>query len=288
MSFRSLVLSRFAISIAAVLIVSACTENGREAPLSQVDLVPPANAGPQSNQNIDNPTLNIPATFEVSPGDTLTLIWSDEFDGAALDPEAWFFATGDGTEKGLHGGWGNNELQYYLPDSAQIEGGVLKITARRESIGGSNYTSGRINTEDRFAFQYGRIEASIKLPSGQGLWPAFWMLPQDTPYGAWAASGEIDVVETINLDGSGSDEIFGTLHFGGEHPANSSAGETYAPSADITSEFHTYSVEWDEFEIRWYFDDTQYAMQNAWTSTAAPYPAPFDQPFHILLNLAVG
>jgi len=288
MSFRSLAFQRFAVSLTAIFLVSACTENGRPTPLSEVDLVPPGDTETQTNQNISSPTLNLPATFEVSPGDALTLVWSDEFDGARLDPETWFFATGDGTEKGLPGGWGNNELQYYLPDSAQLADGVLSITARQEAVEGLNYTSARINTEDRFAFKYGRIEASIKLPAGQGLWPAFWMLPQDTSYGGWAASGEIDIVETVNLDGTGSDEIFGTIHFGGEFPANSSAGTTYTPSADITTEFHTYAVEWDATEIRWYFDGMLYGMKNAWTSTAAPFPAPFDQPFHILLNLAVG
>ena len=290
MSFGSLVFQRCAVPLTAIFLVSACAEGGSPTPLSEVELVPPGPGPevPQSNQNISNPTLDIPATFELSPGDALTLVWSDEFEGAQLDAETWFFATGDGTEKGIPGGWGNNELQYYLPDSAQLADGVLSITARRETVEGLNYTSARIGTEDRFAFKYGRIEASIKLPKGQGLWPAFWMLPQDTPYGTWAASGEIDIVETVNLDGSGNDEIFGTLHFGGEVPANNRAGETYAPSADITSEFHTYAVEWDEFEIRWYFDDTLYAMQNVWSSTAAAYPAPFDQPFHLLLNLAVG
>ena len=288
MSFHSPGIQRCALSLAAILLFSACTEDGRPAPLSGVELVPAGSAETQTNQNISNPTLSIPTTYEVSPGDTLTLVWSDEFDGTRLDPQTWFFATGDGAEKGLPGGWGNNELQHYLPDSAQVANGVLSITARRESVQGRNYTSARINTEDRFAFRYGRIEASIKLPAGKGLWPAFWMLPQDTPYGTWAASGEIDIVEAINLDGSGSDRIFGTIHFGGPAPANSSAGTTYTPSADITSEFHTYALEWDEDQIRWYFDGMLYAMQNSWTSTAAPYPAPFDQPFHILLNLAVG
>ena len=291
MSFCSLALRRFAVSLSVIFLVSACTENGRPTPLSGVEITDPppiADVDNQANQNITNPTLLIPATFEVSPGDTLTMVWSEEFDGTQVDPETWFFATGDGTEKGLAGGWGNNELQYYLPDNAQVANGILSITARNEIAEGLNYTSARINTEDRFAVRYGRIEASIKLPAGRGLWPAFWMLPQDTTYGNWAASGEIDIVETINLDGSGSDEIFGTIHFGGEFPANSSAGVTWTPSADITSEFHTYSVEWDATQIRWYFDDSLYAMQNAWSSTAAPYPAPFDQPFHILLNLAVG
>lgn len=284
--------SRRALSTAFILVAAlfsaACSDNNRPTPLSEVDTVPPADVGPQSNQNINNPTLTVAENFEVSPGDLLTLVWSDEFDGAALDPEVWFFATGDGTEKGIPGGWGNAELQYYLPDSAQLDNGVLKITARLESLGGLNYTSARINTEDRFAFRYGRIEASIKLPSGQGLWPAFWMLSQDSPYGTWAATGEIDIMEAINLDGTGGNEIYGTIHYGGEFPANTYSGETYTPSVDVTEDFHVYAIEWDVSEIRWYFDGALYAVQNNWFSTAAPYPAPFDQPFHILLNLAVG
>lgn len=288
MSFHPQTLLRCGALLASVVLASACTQDGRPVPLSELDFVPPGNAGTQTNVNINNPTLSVPATFEVSPGDALTLVWSDEFDGAKLDPEVWFFATGDGTEKGLPGGWGNNELQYYLPDNAQLANGVLSITARRETVGGLNYTSARINTEDRFAFRYGRIEASIKLPSGQGLWPAFWMLSQDSPYGSWAATGEIDIMEAINLGGTGGNEIFGTIHFGGEFPANTSASERYTPSVDVTEDFHRYALEWDEFEMRWYFDDTLYAVQNSWFSSAAPYPAPFDQPFHILLNLAVG
>ena len=262
MSFRSLAILRGGVILAAVLIVSACTDNNRPTPLSEVDTVPPANVGPQSNQNISNPTLTVADNFEVSPGDALTLVWSDEFDGAALDPEVWFFATGDGSEVGLPGGWGNNELQYYLPDSAQLENGILKITARQEAFGGLNYTSARLNTEDRFALKYGRIEASIKLPSGQGLWPAFWMLPQDSPYGAWAAKGEIDIVEAINLGGTNGNEIFATIHFGGEFPANTSSGVTYDPGPNVTEDFHVYAIEWDEFEIRWYFDGALYAVQN--------------------------
>ncbi len=279
---------RFALLSALAWVGSGCVDNGREPRLSQVDTVPPAAGGPQSNQNIANPTLTVAENFSVSPGDTLTLVWSDEFDGARVDPANWFFATGDGSEVGLPGGWGNNELQYYLPDSAQVENGVLRITARRESVGGLAYTSARLNTEDRFAFRYGRIEASIKLPRGQGLWPAFWMLSQDSPYGTWAATGEIDIMEAINLGGTGGNEIFGTLHYGAPFPGNVFTSNAYTPSVDVTADFHTYALEWDETEIRWYFDDVLYAVQNSWFSSAADYPAPFDQPFHILLNLAVG
>ena len=268
-------------------LVVACEDN-RDVPLSQVDIAPPVAVPTQSNQNISNPTLTLEQNFAVSPGDTLTLVWSDEFDGAALDPETWFFATGDGAEVGLPSGWGNNELQYYLPDNAQLDNGMLVITVREEEIGFFDYTSARINTSDRFAFRYGRIEARMRLPAGQGIWPAFWMLSQDSPYGTWAATGEIDVMEAINLGGRGGNRVLGTIHYGGEFPDNQFTGTTYTVPTDVTTEFHTYAIEWDEAEIRWYVDDTLYAMQNSWFSTAAPFPAPFDQPFHILFNVAVG
>ncbi len=179
-----------------------------------------------------------------------------------------------------------------------IVNGVLEITARRETVSYQNYTSARINTRDRFAFKYGRIEASIKLPSGQGLWPAFWMLSQDSDYLCsgepceWAAIGEIDIVEAVNLDGTGGNEIFATIHYGDEFPANQSTETRFTPNVDVTESFNTYALEWDEDEIRWYFNGELYAMQpsSAWFSTAenGGPGAPFNQPFHILLNLAVG
>jgi beta-glucanase (GH16 family) len=165
-------------------------------------VTPPPPGPPPTNVNIDNPTLTIADNNEVSPGDTLTLVWADEFDGAQLDPESWYFEEGDGSQYGIPG-WGNNELEWYLPNSAQLENGMLVITAREEATNGKNYTSARINTRDRFAFRYGRIEARIRLPGGQGIWPAFWLLPQDDVYGTWAASGEIDIMEAINLGASG-------------------------------------------------------------------------------------
>ena len=297
-------LTRFVAALATLVALSACTAEDRDQPLEAIESIeiPAADTTTRTNFNIDNPTLEIPTTFPVSDGDLLTLVWSDEFDDAQLDPETWFFESGDGANfvgdggiTGLPSGWGNNELQWYLPDNAQLEDGVLKITARRETVDDFGYTSARITTRDRFAFRYGRIEASIKLPAGQGLWPAFWMLSEDSPYGSWAATGEIDIVEAANLDGQpgpggvgGGNKIFGTIHYGGEFPANQSSSVDYTPSEDVTGGFNTYALEWDEFEIRWYFNGVLYAVQNSWFSTAAPYPAPFDQPFHILLNLAVG
>jgi beta-glucanase (GH16 family) len=281
---------RHATAIATVLgVVAGCGDGQRPTPLSRVEVIPQANTETLVNTNIDNPTLVTVENDEVSPGDTLTLVFSDEFDGTKLDPEVWFFETGDGSQYGPNLiGWGNDELQWYLPDSAEVSGGTLKITARREAANGYNYTSARINTQDRFAFKYGRVEASIKLPPGQGVWPAFWMLSQDSPYGVWAATGEIDIVEAVNLDASGGNEIFATIHYGGEFPANLRSEVRYTPSTDVTEEFHTYAVEWDATEIRWFVNDTLYAVQNNWSSTAAPYPAPFDQSFYILFNVAVG
>lgn len=225
--------------------------------------------------------------FAVSPGDTLTLVWGDEFDAAQLDPEVWFFESGDGSQYGIPG-WGNNELQWYLEDSAELRDGMLVITVREESAGGKDYTSARLNTRDRFAFKYGRIEARIRFPAGQGIWPAFWMLPQDNVYGTWAASGEIDVVEAVNLGGTGGNTVFGTIHFGGESPANVFAGNDYLVPTDATAEFHTYALEWDATEMRWYVDDILYSTQNSWSTTGAPFPAPFDERFYVLFNVAVG
>jgi len=279
-------MKRSLLLLLSVLAVSACggSGGGGSSPLPPVVTPPPPSP---VNVNISNPTLNVASNSAVSPGDTLNLVWSDEFDTAQLDPETWFFETGDGSQYGIPG-WGNNELQWYLPDSAELQNGNLVISARREAESGKDYTSARISTVDRFAFRYGRIEARIRLPGGQGLWPAFWLLPQDNVYGTWAASGEIDVMEAVNLGVAGSNAVHGTIHFGGEWPDNESAGSQYEVATNATSDFHDYALEWDEAEMRWYVDGVLYAMQNSWWTPTAAFPAPFDQPFHILLNSAVG
>lgn len=274
--------------LCAVGALGGCLDNGADGQLlDSVDVAPPLAVPPQDNVNGTDPTLTLLDNEPVEVGDTLQLVWSDEFDGDQLDPEVWFFETGDGSQYGIPG-WGNNELQYYLPDNAQLDGGMLQITARREQIGAFRYTSARINTRDRFAFRYGRFEARMRLPAGQGVWPAFWMLAQDSPYGTWAASGEIDIMEGVNLGAAGGNRIYGTIHYGGEFPDNLRSGESYVVATDVTSDFHVYAVEWDPTEIRWYVDDILYAVRNTWSSTAAPFPAPFDQPFYVIFNVAVG
>jgi beta-glucanase (GH16 family) len=265
--------------------IAACGRGGGDS--GSMSVVSPPPPLPPTNVNIDDPVLTVADNNEVSTGDTLTLVWADEFNGIQLDPEVWFFETGDGSQYGISG-WGNNELQYYLPENTWLENGVLTIEARAESSNGFDYTSARINTRDRFAFRYGRIEARVRLPYGQGLWPAFWLLPQDDAYGAWAASGEIDIMEAINLGGAGGNEIHGTIHYGGAWPDNVFSDESYLVPTNATTNFHTYAIEWDSSEIRWYVDNVLYAMRNTWYSSGGPFPAPFDQPFYILLNVAVG
>lgn len=226
------------------------------------------------------------------------LSWNDEFDGNAAQPDTngvdltkWGYQEGTGSQYGLDG-WGNNEQQYYRKENIKVEGGKLLLNARKEAVGGKNYTSGRLYTEPTFSQTYGRFEAKIKLPAGQGLWPAFWMMPKDSEYGTWASSGELDIME---VRGRLPGEVDGTIHFGKQWPNNKSAGASYHFKAgtDITDE-HVYAVEWEPGEIRWYVDGELYQTQNNWDSTGAnqpakfAYPAPFDKPFYMILNLAIG
>ena len=269
-----------------LLTIAACGDGAGGSPVVVSPQAPPP-AASQANVNIDNPTLTLASNNAVSPGDQLALVWADEFEAEQLDPKKWFFESGDGSRYD-NPGWGNNELQYYLPGNASVANGLLTIAVRAEETNGFNYTSARIHTRDRFAFRYGRIEARIRLPGGQGLWPAFWLLPQEKIYGDWAASGEIDIIEAVNLGGTGGNTVFGTIHYGGSVPGNVSSEETYPVPSSATAEFHTYAIEWDAAEIRWYVDSELFAMRNTWYSTEGDFPAPFDQHFYILLNVAVG
>ncbi len=213
-----------------------------------------------------------------------TLAWFDEFDGTSVDTNKWEFMLGDGSAYGIPG-WGNNELQYYRTNNATVANGELTITAKKESFGGKAYTSSRLRTLNKGDWTYGRFEMRAKLPSGQGLWPAFWMLSSVPDYGGWAASGEVDIMES---KGQNPEKIYNTLHYGGPFPANTFSGSgTFLPAGTAGS-FHEYAIEWQRGEIRWYVDDQLVSTQNSWYSTAGPFPAPFDVNFHLLLNFAVG
>ncbi|MCB9866527.1 MAG: family 16 glycosylhydrolase [Phycisphaerales bacterium] len=216
--------------------------------------------------------------------------WADEFDGTTLDPANWDVMVGNGTDYGLPAGWGNNELEYYTgrTENLFVSGGYLHIVARQEAYAGSDYTSARIRTLNRQEFLYGRIEARMKIPSTTGIWPAFWMLPTNSPYGGWAASGEIDIMESVNV----ADTIYGTIHYGGNWPANAHSGGTLNNGTNFGDAFHVYAIEWEPDSLRWFVDGALYHVESSadWYSTAAPENprAPFDTPFHILFNVAVG
>ena len=223
------------------------------------------------------------------------IVWSDEFNGNSLNTGNWTFDTGNGFMSGGYwvSGWGNNELEYYTSrtNNVYVTNGLLHIHAQLESYGSQNYTSGRIKSMGLFYKTYGRFEWRAKLPTGTGFWPAIWMLPQSSPYGGWPNSGEIDVVEN---KGNISNKEGGTIHYGGQY-GDVYSGQTYTfPSGDSVTNFHTYRLEWTTNKITWSVDGNLYETQTNWWSNVGksaskyPYPAPFDQPFYIIMNLAIG
>ncbi|MDX1972477.1 MAG: family 16 glycosylhydrolase [Candidatus Sumerlaeia bacterium] len=217
------------------------------------------------------------------------LVWQDEFDGQAIDLTKW-------THEVDAWGGGNNELQFYTarPQNSFIQNGNLVIRAIKETYSAVDprdnvfktrgYTSARLNTRFKGDWKYGRMEIRAKMPKGQGLWPAIWMLPTDYRYGGWAASGEIDILE---MRGENPFEAVFSLHYGGPFPDNLySSGTRQTP--DLSLDFHTYAIEWEEGRINWYFDGFLVQTRNSWFTTGGPFPAPFNERFHLLLNVAVG
>ncbi|MDA3849720.1 MAG: family 16 glycosylhydrolase [Spirochaetaceae bacterium] len=231
-----------------------------------------------------------------------TMIWNDEFDGETLDPTKWNLVTGNGFFAGDQwvSGWGNGELEYYTDreENLLLEDGKLIIQALEDNYRGEaggamedfQYTSGKLTTEGLAQWTNGRYEIRAKLPRGRGFWPAFWLYPEENTYGGWAASGEIDILEAW---GSDPTKVSGALHFGGQWPNNKHTANSYwLPPGQTTSQWHTYALEWEPGEIRWYVDDKLMQTQNRWSSgnimEPEPYPAPFDHDFFLILNLAVG
>ena len=245
-------------------------------------------------------------------GNGWKLEWHDEFDGDSIDTTVW-------THETNCWGGGNNELQCYTdrPENSFLRDGSLVIRALDEEFTGPAeplewegtdpnvtatlpHTSARLVTRDAVDIQYGRIEVRAKVPGGQGAWPAIWMLPTDSVYGGWAASGEIDIMEAVNLGMTDQMEVHGTLHYGAEWPRNAYSGGSYTHEGfDPTADFHTYAIEWAAGEIRWYVDDVHYQTQTqaGWYSQSVGAGGelsdltdgqPFDQPFHLIMNVAVG
>jgi beta-glucanase (GH16 family) len=211
--------------------------------------------------------------FETTPA------WQDEFDYTGLpDPDKWSFEQGGD-------GWGNHELQYYThsPKNAWVGDGVLTITARKQRIEGSNYSSARLRSKGKGDFLYGRFEIRAKLPKGRGTWPAIWMLPTDQAYGGWPKSGEIDIMEHVGYDPG---RIHVTMHTEAYNHTLGTQKTAIHVVDDAMTRFHRYRVDWTPATIRGYIDDVQvYEFVNEGTGPAA---WPFDQRFHFLLNIAVG
>lgn len=213
------------------------------------------------------------------------LVWSDEFAGRALDYSKWGVA--------FHAlGGGNNELQFYTdrPKNVRVEGGHLLIEAHEDNFNGMGtirkYSSASLRTKHRGDWRYGRFEVRARLPKGAGLWPAIWMLPTDDEYGGWARSGEIDIME---YRGDQPDRVLGTLHYGDAWPKNQHSGDSFTlTDGTFSDDFHVFALEWEDGAMRWFVDGKLYQTQTKWSTTQAPFPAPFDQKFHLILNLAVG
>ena len=229
-------------------------------------------------------TIAAPEPIPIEAPDGMELVWSDEFDGEAIDRSNWGFDIGGW-------GWGNGEAQYYTDreENARVRNGLLEIEARSERFEDSYYTSARLLTQGLREFQYGRIEARIKPPTGVGTWSAFWMLGanfgralEDPTQSNWPDVGEIDIMEYMGRE---PDLVLGTLH-----------GPGYAGAGGLTrwnrqdyvvgDEFHTYAVDWNEDGIRWLYDGEVFYELGPESLGGREWV--FDQPFFIILNLALG
>ncbi len=230
-------------------------------------------------------TTSAPEVVDVPELDGYSLLWNDEFSGGALDESKWNYEPHEP-------GWTNEELQEYTTstDNVFLRDGKLVIKAIKSDKNGKDYyTSGKVTGQNKTDFTYGKVVVSAKVPEGQGLWPAIWMMPKDESfYGQWPKCGEIDIMEVLGNDVR---TAYGTIHFG--EPHGEVQGTYGLTSGSYADSFHEYSVEWEPGEIRWYIDGELYHSANDWFTAEKggdekPYPAPFNQPFFVQMNLAVG
>lgn len=230
-------------------------------------------------------TIIVAATSAYDPGAGWNLAWSDEFDGATVDGASWTFDLGSG-------GWGNSESQYYRAENAVVADGALTITAKAESFGDAPYTSARMQTSRKRTFTYGKFSIRAKLPYGQGLWPAFWLLGTNSAsfdlYGGdvvWPGCGEADVMEMIGglADGSGDFTTHGTLHYLNAAGRNPAPSFTLRNPKKLSEDFHVYELVWTPHSFTWKFDGLAFG-----TKLIGADMEEFSKPMFILLNLAVG
>ena len=208
----------------------------------------------------------------------MTLAWSDEFTANYINSNNWSYDTGGS-------GWGNNELEYYTNSNknAYTTGGYLVIEARKETMGTNNYTSARMISKDKKTFTYGRIDFRAKLPKGQGIWPALWMLGNNIGTTPWPACGEIDIMELL---GHEPQKTYGTIHWGAAGGASTHIGGNYSLSSlTFNDKFHLFSLKWEADKMTFLIDDVVYFTANK-SQVNGDYP--FDKPFFFIMNLAVG
>ncbi|MGB3166009.1 MAG: glycoside hydrolase family 16 protein [Alteraurantiacibacter sp.] len=282
--------STFSALVTAMIALSACGGDSGDRPV----------AGPG------------PAPAPTTAAGEWELVWAEEFHGDTLDTSRW------NTIADCWGG-GNEERQCYTArvDNVALDDGMLVLTARDEDYTGNawpahiapsrpdpdekktgSFTSGKITTAGKASWLYGRFEMRARLPQGQGTWPAFWMLPEEELYGGWPLSGEIDIMETVNLgvecascEAGGENTVVGTLHYGNRPPGNRYKGHDVSFPGVLDGDFHTYGVIWEKGRFTWTVDGEPYGTLTRadWFTAASRDPdAPFDRPFHLILNLAIG
>lgn len=209
-----------------------------------------------------------------------SLAWHDEFEGTEIDPASWQFEIGNGP-----GGWGNNELEYYTDSrsNAFTADGKLVIEARQEQRHGYQYTSTRMITKGKREFVYGRVDIRAKLPKGQGIWPALWMLGSDIDSVGWPACGEIDIMEFL---GHQPNKVYGTLHWGADWTQHKSLGRSYSFFGNFNDQFHVFSLIWEKDSYKILVDDQTFLT--ATSNDITPGNNPFTKPHYFIFNVAVG
>lgn len=259
-------------AFAAAMLLTACSEAAGDSSDNKATTQPTTEAAVE--EQVDVPEL-----------EGYNLLWHDEFSGSELDDSIW-------NMEARKPGWTNHELQEYTKSTDNIftrDGNLVLKALKTDKDGKPYYTSGKVNSHNKMDFKYGKVVARAKVPEGQGLWPAIWMMPQDESfYGQWPKCGEIDIMEVL---GSDTKTAYGTIHYGAPHAEQQ--GTVVLDNGSFSSDFHEYSVEWEPGEIRWYIDDQLYLTVNDWFTAEKdeddkPYPAPFNRDFYVQMNLAVG
>lgn len=267
------------VGVVAAITVSVQTMSDKKEQNTESD----NNVADTTGNVVDNEEEEESMESEIDPA--YKLVWEDQFEGTELNPDDWNYEYHEP-------GWVNEEWQEYVDarENVYVKDGNLIIQPIKTTKDGKDYyTSGRINTQNKHDFKYGRFEMRGKVPSGKGFLPAFWMMPTDESfYGQWPKCGEIDIMEVLGDD---TDKAYGTLHFGEPHTQKQGAYEL--ETGNFSDEFHVFACEWEPGEMRFYIDNKLYFTENDWFTKRSgfdevTYPAPYDQPFYMILNVAVG